>query len=41
MIKIENLVKTFGAKRAVDDVSFTVARGEVARTAPASRPPCA
>jgi ABC-2 type transport system ATP-binding protein len=29
MIKIENLVKTFGAKRAVDDVSFTVERGEV------------
>ena len=29
MIKIDNLVKTFGAKRAVDDVSFTVARGEV------------
>jgi ABC-2 type transport system ATP-binding protein len=29
MIRIENLVKTFGAKRAVDDVSFTVERGEV------------
>ena len=29
MIKIENLVKTFGAKRAVDGVSFTVGRGEV------------
>jgi len=29
MIKIENLVKTFGAKRAVDDISFTVERGEV------------
>ena len=29
MIKIQNLVKTFGAKRAVDDVSFTVERGEV------------
>jgi ABC-2 type transport system ATP-binding protein len=29
MIKIENLVKTFGAKRAVDDVSFNVERGEV------------
>ena len=29
MIKIENLVKTFGAKRAVDDVSFSVERGEV------------
>ena len=29
MIKIENLVKYFGAKRAVDGVSFTVERGEV------------
>src|SRR5688500_3276365 len=29
MIKIENLVKAFGAKRAVDGVSFTVERGEV------------
>src|SRR3954465_5805969 len=29
MIKIENLVKTFGAKRAVDGISFEVARGEV------------
>jgi ABC-2 type transport system ATP-binding protein len=29
VIKIENLVKAFGAKRAVDDVSFTVERGEV------------
>lgn len=29
MIRIENLVKTFGAKRAVDDVSFNVERGEV------------
>jgi ABC-2 type transport system ATP-binding protein len=29
MIKIENLVKTFGAKRAVDDISFSVERGEV------------
>ena len=29
MIRIEHLVKLFGAKRAVDDVSFTVARGEV------------
>src|ERR1043165_5046193 len=28
MIRIENLVKTFGMKRAVDDVSFTVERGE-------------
>jgi ABC-2 type transport system ATP-binding protein len=29
MIRIENLVKAFGAKRAVDDVSFNVERGEV------------
>jgi len=29
MIKIESLVKTFGAKRAVDGISFEVARGEV------------
>jgi gliding motility-associated transport system ATP-binding protein len=29
MLKIEKLVKAFGAKRAVDDVSFTVERGEV------------
>ena len=29
MITIENLVKTFGPKRAVDDISFTVERGEV------------
>ena len=29
MIRIENLVKTFGPKRAVDGVSFEVARGEV------------
>jgi len=29
MIRIEHLSKTFGAKRAVDDVSFTVERGEV------------
>ncbi|MEW6689012.1 MAG: ATP-binding cassette domain-containing protein [Pseudomonadota bacterium] len=29
MIKIENLVKDFGAKRAVNGVSFTVERGEV------------
>jgi ABC-2 type transport system ATP-binding protein len=29
MIRIENLVKAFGAKRAVDDVSFGVERGEV------------
>jgi ABC-2 type transport system ATP-binding protein len=29
MIKIENLVKSFGTKRAVDGISFTVERGEV------------
>ena len=29
MIKVENLTKMFGAKRAVDGVSFTVERGEV------------
>ena len=29
MIRIQNLVKAFGAKRAVDDISFTVERGEV------------
>jgi ABC-2 type transport system ATP-binding protein len=29
MIQIQNLVKTFGAKRAVDDISFNVERGEV------------
>jgi len=29
MIRIENLVKSFGSKRAVDDVSFSVERGEV------------
>ena len=29
MIKVENLSKLFGTKRAVDDVSFSVERGEV------------
>ena len=29
MIRIENLVKAFGAKRAVDGISFNVERGEV------------
>jgi ABC-type multidrug transport system ATPase subunit len=29
VIRIENLVKAFGAKRAVDGVSFAVERGEV------------
>jgi ABC-2 type transport system ATP-binding protein len=29
MIKIENLVKAFGLKRAVDGISFSVERGEV------------
>lgn len=29
MIKVENLTRTFGSKVAVDDVSFTVERGEI------------
>src|ERR1700736_3914840 len=29
MIKVQNLAKVFGAKRAVDDVSLSVERGEV------------
>src|ERR1700722_6786931 len=29
MIKVQNLTKLFGAKRAVDDISFAVERGEV------------
>lgn len=29
MIKVQNLAKMFGTKRAVDDVSFSVSRGEV------------
>jgi ABC-2 type transport system ATP-binding protein len=29
MIKVENLVKVFGSKRAVDGISFSVERGEV------------
>ena len=29
MIKVENLIKTFGPNRAVDGVSFSVERGEV------------
>jgi ABC-2 type transport system ATP-binding protein len=29
MIKVQNLVKVFGAKRAVDGISFSVGRGEV------------
>src|SRR5881394_3686179 len=29
MIKVHNLAKSFGAKRAVDGVSFSVERGEV------------
>ena len=29
MIKVENLTRTFGAKRAVDGISFSVKRGEV------------
>jgi ABC-2 type transport system ATP-binding protein len=29
MIRVQNLVKLFGTKRAVDDISFSVERGEV------------
>src|SRR5215469_16434584 len=29
MIRVQNLVKDFGAKRAVDGISFSVERGEV------------
>ncbi len=29
MIKVQNLAKLFGAKRAVDDISFSLERGEV------------
>ena len=29
MIKVQNLVKLFGSKRAVDDISYSVERGEV------------
>jgi ABC-type multidrug transport system ATPase subunit len=29
MIKVQNLIKHFGNKRAVDGISFTVERGEV------------
>ena len=29
MIKVQNLAKVFGTKRAVDGVSFSVDRGEV------------
>src|ERR1700742_1002718 len=29
MIKVQNLVKLFGAKRAVDDITYSVERGEV------------
>src|SRR5262245_29782721 len=29
MIKVENLVKHFGPKKAVDGISFTVERGEI------------
>jgi len=29
MIKVQNLAKIFGTKRAVDDISFSVERGEV------------
>src|SRR5277367_4261498 len=29
MIRVQNLVKQFGAKRAVDNISFSVERGQV------------
>ena len=29
MIEVQNLVKTYGATRAVDDISFTIEKGEV------------
>jgi len=29
MIEIQNLVRTYGAQRAVDDITFSVARGEI------------
>jgi ABC-2 type transport system ATP-binding protein len=29
MIEVKNLVKSYGARRAVDDVSFTIERGEI------------
>ena len=29
MIEVKNLVKLYGDKRAVDDVTFTVQKGEV------------
>jgi ABC-type uncharacterized transport system ATPase subunit len=29
MIKVQNLAKVFGTKRAVNDVSFSIERGEV------------
>src|SRR5579862_21746 len=29
MIRVQNLVKLFGAKRAVDNISFSVERGQV------------
>mgnify|MGYP001599288750 CR=1 FL=1 len=29
MIKVKNLTKTFGRLKAVDDISFAVAQGEI------------
>jgi len=48
MIKVENLSKAFGPKNAVNDVSFSVERGEIlgflglfsGRTVPANPLPC-
>jgi ABC-2 type transport system ATP-binding protein len=45
MITAENLTKTYGAKTAVDGISFTVRPGQVTGflglNGAASRPPCA
>ena len=29
MIEVKNLVKQYGSKRAVDDISFTINKGEI------------
>ena len=42
MIEVKGLVKTYGSKRAVDGVTFTVRRGDIlgflGPNGPASRP---
>ena len=44
-IEVSRLVKTYAGVTAVNDISFTVARGEIlgflGPTAPANPPPCA